>query len=157
MAKSDVRELYDDKRKLKFLSNLASSSNIQASALASDVAVSTVYYWRAHDDQFRNEWQKALAIGYELLEAEMLDRARNGTERELFHAGKLVSVVRDYDDAMAFRLLQAHRDLMARTRAVSMGNQFDPSEARAKLDEKLDALRHRLTNEESRAVPTNNG
>lgn len=148
MAKSDVQDIYDDKRKLEFLKQLAISTHVQASATLADVAVSTVYHWRNSDPQFRAEWLKALAAGYELLELEMLDRARNGSERKIFYHGSHIATVREYDDAMAFRLLHAHKEMVARTRAIQAERQIELGDVRARLDEKLEAMRRRMLDQD---------
>lgn len=148
MANSEVQDIYDDKRKLEFLKQLAISTHVQASANLAKVAVSTVYHWRNSDPQFQAEWMKALAAGYALLEMEMLDRARNGSERKIFYHGSHIATVREYDDAMAFRLLLAHKEMVARTRAIQAERLPDYSDVRAKLDQKLDAMRSRMQDQD---------
>ncbi|NRD90406.1 hypothetical protein C8024_14465 [Sphingopyxis sp. BSNA05] len=52
MPRSIVRGCYDNRRKLKFLKELAISSHVANSAKAAGVAVSTVYSWRERDPEF---------------------------------------------------------------------------------------------------------
>jgi len=144
MAKSKVGGICDDRRKMKFLKNLATSSHVTNSATAAGVAVSTVYSWRERDPEFFREWMRALAAGYELLEMDLLDRARNGVEKPIFHEGKQVATVKQYNDAISVKLLLAHKELVALTRA--MEGQINPEEVRASLDRKLADMREKLLN-----------
>lgn len=146
MSKSEIRELYDDKRKLNFLKQLSMTSNVAGSAKVAGIAVSTVYYWREQDPEFYDQWMMALAAGYELLEMEMLDRARNGTPRDIYYHGKRKATVRDYNDAMALRLLTTHKEMVARARAERTATQEGSSAIRLKLDQRLADMRKRLLN-----------
>ena len=149
MAKSEIRGLFDDRRKLKFLKELAISSHVANSAAAANVAVSTVYLWRERDPEFFRAWMRSLAAGYELLEMDMLERARNGVEKPVFHDGKEISTVRHYNDGIGVKLLMAHRQMVALTRA--MENDISPEEVRASLDRKLADMRARLLKQEALA------
>lgn len=142
MPKLEATGLYDDRRKLKFLKNLSISSHVTASAKAAGVSLSTVYLWRNRDPEFHSRWADALAAGYELLEIELLDRARNGSERHIFHAGERVATVRDFNDGLGVKLLLAHKHMVALTRAVE--DEFSPEQVRASLDRKLGDMRAKL-------------
>ena len=142
MAKSKVGGVYDNRRKLKFLKNLATSSHVANSAKAAGVAVSTVYNWRDRDPEFLREWMRALAAGYELLEMDLLDRARNGVEKPVFHDGKEVATVTEYNDGLGIKLLQAHKQMVALTRAIE--DDISPEQVRASLDRKLGDMRAKL-------------
>mgnify|MGYP003628460064 CR=1 FL=1 len=142
MPKSDSTGFYDDKRKLRFLKNLSTSSHVTSSAKAANVSLSTIYSWRKRDPEFHNQWMQALAAGYELLEMELLDRARNGTERHIFHAGKRVATVREVNDGLGVKLLLAHKQMVALTRAAE--DNISPEQVRASLDRKLGDMRAKL-------------
>ena len=142
MPKSEIRGLFDDRRKLKFLKNLALSSHVAASAKAAGVAVSTVYLWRQRDPDFYKHWMRSLAAGYDLLEMELLDRARNGVEKPIFHAGKQIATVRQYNDGIGVKLLLAHKQMVAMTRAIE--DDISPEQVRANLDRKLNDMRAKL-------------
>lgn len=142
MSKSAVRGYYDDKRKLKFLKYLTNSSHVAASAKAAGVSVSTVYLWRSRDPDFYKYWMQALAVGYELLEMELLDRARNGTEKHIFHAGKKVATVKEFNDGLGVKLLLAHKQMVALTRTLE--DNISPEQVRASLDRKLGDMRAKL-------------
>lgn len=149
MAKSEIRGIYDDRRKLKFLKELAISSHVANSATAAGVAVSTVYLWRERDPEFFRAWMRSLAAGYELLEMDMLERARNGVEKPVFHNGKEVATVRQYNDGIGVKLLQAHRQMVTMIRAAE--EDISPEQVRASLDRKLADMRVRLLKREALA------
>ena len=142
MAKSEIRGLYDDRRKLKFLKELAISSHVANSAAVANVAVSTVYNWRERDPEFLRAWMRSLAVGYELLEMDML-------EQPVFHDGKEISTVRHYNDGIGVKLLLVHRQTVALIRA--MENDISPQEVHASLDRKLADMRARLLKQEALA------
>ncbi|PHR13576.1 MAG: hypothetical protein COA41_17935 [Sphingopyxis sp.] len=142
MAKSKTRGVCDDRRKVKFLSKLATSSHVANSAAAAGVAVSTVYKWRERDPEFFRAWMQALAAGYELLEMDLLDRARNGVEKPVFHEGKQVAMVRQFRDGIGVKLLLAHKEMVALARVAE--GQINPEEVRASLDRKLADMREKL-------------
>lgn len=149
MPKSEIKGVYDDRRKLKFLKQLAISSHVAASAKAAGVAVSTVYLWRQRDPDFNTLWMRSLAAGYELLEMELLDRARNGVAKPVFHDGKQVATVRYYNDGLGLKLLLAHRQMVALTRAAE--DDISPAQVRASLDRKLNDMRAKLLRREKLA------
>lgn len=142
MPKSKVRGVYDDRRKLKFLKHLAISSHVAASATAASVAVSTVYNWRDRDPEFFRHWMRALATGYELLEMELLDRARNGVEKPVFHDGEQIATVKEYNDGLGVKLLLAHKQMVALIRAIE--DDVSPEQVRIDLDRKLGDMRMKL-------------
>lgn len=148
MSKNQVQQNRDIKRKKKFLQQLAISSHVAQSAKAANIATSTLYLWREKDPAFREDWMQALAAGYELLEMELLHRARNGTDKPVFHGGKIVATVKDYDNGLAFRLLVAHRNMVAKTRAAEAELTDQRTELRQTLDQKINAMRRRLAGRE---------
>jgi len=140
----DVRQKRNVVRKQRFLSELAKSSNVAQSAKRAHVPVSTVYNWRERDPEFRGDWMEALASGYELLEMEMLERAREGTDRKIFYGGKHVDTIRHYDNRTALKLLAAHKSMVALTRAAQACLREEQGSAADRLDRKLSELRARL-------------
>lgn len=141
------QELRDDHKvaqRRAFLEHLAISSSIKQSAEVADVGNSTLYYWRQNDPDFAAAWLKALAAGYELLEMEMLERARRGVERKIFYHGELVETVRDYDPKAAMQLLRLHKETVALVRAAQAELAAEPEPVRDTLDEKLKQVNIRL-------------
>lgn len=62
-------------RQATFVATLAETCNVSAGARAAGVVPSTCYRWRAQDAEFAAAWDAALAIGYDRLEAALLDLA----------------------------------------------------------------------------------
>ena len=121
-----------------FLAHLASTSNVSAAARKADVSLSTVYEARRINGEFNRRWQQALLEGYEHLEMELLSRLRTG---ELKPSAGARRGVRMYDNATAFRLLSAHREAVARQRAIQ--DHDDAEAVLASIDAKLDRMRQR--------------
>jgi hypothetical protein len=101
-----------------FLEQLAMTSNVKASAKAAGLGVATVYRVKKQDPGFAADWGDALCEAFEALEIVLLDRAMHGTERPVFHAGKKIAVTREFNDAVALKLLEAHRAERAAVRAA---------------------------------------
>ena len=140
----DLRgEHYGARRKV-FLEQLALTSNVKQAARLARIPNSTLYAWRENDADFAAEWLKALAAGYELLEAEMLCRARTGVRRTIYHHGKKVATVRDYDHKMAMQLLRMHKEAAALVRAAEAERRIEAEPVRDSLDEKLKKINVRL-------------
>lgn len=142
-----LRKGHDVRRKRVFLEHLAASSNVAASARKAGIANSTLYLWRSSDAGFCADWLTALETGYALLESMMLHRAQKGVVRRKYYQDKLIDTVREFDDAMSFRLLQAHRDTVATMRAISAqlaGEERSEEDVAQSLRMKLDLMRERL-------------
>jgi hypothetical protein len=89
-----------------FFEALAETSNVSASAALAKVTLRTVYKRRREDADFASRWLAALHEGYDNLEMELL-----GYLREPRGKPKM-------DVAAALRLLAAHRETVARYRAM---------------------------------------
>ena len=121
-----------------FLCELAATSNVSASARKAGIATSTAYETRRISPEFNRELQRALCEGYDHLEMDLLHRLRAG---ELKPAPGAKRGVRTFDNAIAFRLLVAHREAAARERAVR--DNEDEDAILASIDAKLDRMRQR--------------
>ena len=104
--------LFGKRRREIFLEHLAATCNVQASAAAAGVAVSTVYANRMRDPDFRADWQAALEQGYARLEAALVERALRGSGRTKVRGDKIVEgpdapAEIDWDKAM--ELLRHHQ------------------------------------------------
>lgn len=122
----------------QFLAELATSSNITASAKKAGVPVATVYETRRRNPAFFRAWEQALCEGYDHLEMELLLRLRTG---EIKRATGAKVGVRTYENAVALRQLAAHKDSVARQRAIR-DNQA-AAEVVATINAKLDRMRAR--------------
>ena len=126
-----------------FLDALAASSNVAGSARKAHVGTAQAYALRRKDAVFARRWQEALSEGYELLELELLSRLRKGELKAPLAKGEdKPRVVRVFDNGMALRLLLAHKDAVARQRAVR--EHIDADSARARIDARLDAMRAQI-------------
>lgn len=121
-----------------FLSELAATSNITASAKRAGVSTSRAYDAKRRDPAFYRKWQQALIEGYDHLEMDLLHRLRTGEIKPPSGAKK---GVRTYDNATAFRLLSTHREAVARERAIR--DDEDAEAVLASIDAKLDRMRER--------------
>jgi hypothetical protein len=121
-----------------FLTELAASSNVSAAARKARVPTALVYATRRTNPEFNRKWQQALCEGYELLEMDLLLRMRSG---ELKPAPGARRAARTFDNAIALRLLGAHKDSVSRQRAV---RDYEDSEAiLLSINAKLERTRQR--------------
>ena len=119
-----------------FLAALSESSNVSAAARKARVETSTVYKARRDEAEFNRNWQKALAEGYDNLELDLLRRLRTGQ----LEGGK-AKARRKFDNAIAFRLLTAHREAVGRQRAIRSAE--DEEAIIASINDKLEKMRQR--------------
>lgn len=108
-----------------FLTRLSETCNVSLSARETGRSARVFYDLRRRDSQFRTEWGEALREGYELLEMEMLHRARFGTPREVFYQGRKTATTRVHNEATALRLLHLHRKSVEQMRAADGGGRRD--------------------------------
>lgn len=137
--------IFGKRRRTMFLEHLAATCNVQASATAAGVAVSTVYANRMRDPDFRADWQAALEQGYARLEAALVERALRGAGRARFSGDKDVEGPEapaeiDWDKAM--ELLRHHQRGLA---GLNQSGWLEPkrvpiAQVAAKLIRKLKAL-----------------
>lgn len=121
-----------------FLAELATSSNVAASAKKAGVPISSVYETRRRDADFSRAWHQALCEGYDHLEMELLMRLRTGEIKRA--AGSKVGV-RTFDNAVALRQLAAHKETVSRQRAIQANS--NAAEVVASINAKLDLMRQR--------------
>lgn len=74
-----------------------------------NVARATAFRWKKEDPQFAEAWEEAVEEGIDLLEQEILRRARDGVDRPVFQGGEMVGLVREYSDSLAAMMLQGRR------------------------------------------------
>ncbi len=112
-----------------FLETLAETSNVTASARRANMPLAEVYKLRRADTRFAAAWRTALVEGYDMLEMELLGHLRDPKSQ------------RKLDVAVAMRLLAAHRDTVARQRALSEDD--DEEEVLASIDRFIEDMRSR--------------
>lgn len=120
----------------RFLAHLAETSNVTASAEAAGIKTGKAYERKRDNAEFSRQWRHALCVGYEALELELLHRLRSGEDNTPATKGG-----RKFDNAIAFRLLLAHRDEAGRQRAIR--DNEDADAIFAAIDAKLDRMRER--------------
>lgn len=121
-----------------FLSELAATSNVSAAARKADVSTTTAYDTRRSHAEFNRKWQEALCEGYDHLELELLHRLRTGEVKPPSGAKR---GSRSFDNTTAFRLLSAHRETVARQRAIR--DNEDEDAILASIDAKLERMHQR--------------
>jgi hypothetical protein len=120
-----------------FISHLAATSNVAAAAREAGVDSSLAYRAKRTNPEFNRQWRQALCEGYDLLEMELLQRLRAGAPQ----GGDGKRVAPAHDNAIAFRLLVAHRAEAARQRGVR-DNQ-DSEAILLSINAKIEKMRQR--------------
>lgn len=120
-----------------FLAELAATSNVTAAARVAGVSTRVVYETRRQDGEFARAWRSSLCEGYDALEMALLYRLRVGELKPLPGAKR----ARSFDNATALRLLAAHRETVARERAVR--EEEDADAILASINAKLEKMRER--------------
>lgn len=102
-------------RKAAVLEHLRQIPSIRSAARAVGVSHSTILLWARQDSVFAAKMDAAIAAGIGRLEGAAFSRAIDGVERYVVSQGTVVRddhgqplKVREYSDALAIRLLQAH-------------------------------------------------
>lgn len=121
-----------------FLAELAQTSNVSAAARAVGFSKAMVYAARKASPEFSRMWNEALCEGYDLLELELLQRLREG---EVKPARDAKRGVRSFDNATALRLLVAHRQSVARQRALR--DSEDTDAILASINARLEGIKRR--------------
>ena len=93
----------------RFLRALERTGCVAIACRAGGFGRTTAYKRRNEDEGFREEWDEALALAADRLEAEARRRAVEGTLRPVYQGGRRVGSVRQYSDRLLELLLRAHR------------------------------------------------
>ncbi len=93
----------------RFLRGLERTGCVSIACRAAGFGRTTAYKRRGQDEGFRAEWDEALALAADRLEAEARRRAVEGTLRPVYQGGRRVGSVRLYSDRLLELLLRAHR------------------------------------------------
>lgn len=115
--------------RVRFLEGLAETSNVRASAALAGIPATTAYKLRRADAGFAARWRKALHEGYDNLEMELLGHLRDPQPGHKM------------DVASALRLLAAHRETVARERALAEDE--DEQAVLDSIDRFIDDMRER--------------
>lgn len=141
----------------QFLTVLAETSNVSASARAAGMNRHSAYALKERDAEFAKSWKAALEQGYAELETHLMRHAIEGTVRtEKVIDGetrkvKQIRVVHSYPLTVAVRLLNAHRhEVEAWRRDGGIGDGEEDALADVDmLNDHLERMRKRLTEDEN--------
>jgi hypothetical protein len=111
--------------------------------------MTVAYRRRKMDAAFRAEWVERIAIGYQRLEAVLLERAFNGTERVITKRDGSEERMLEYPNHIALQLLKMHREtaMEAETEAEMSPSEID--EIRERLVRKLQRMKKRDEEQEA--------
>ncbi len=99
-----------DRRRRVFLRALASGRSVVTAADTADIAWSTLYAWRRDEPKFRAAWDRAAGFGSEALfdrvQSALIQRAVDGIDEPVFHAGKIVGTRKRYSDTLLVTMMR---------------------------------------------------
>ena len=124
-----------------FLTVLAETCNVTQACRDSGVSLRGAYSRRSKVAAFRAAWGEAIAVAYQRLEMELLQRAFNGTEKVTTRRDGSEERVKEVSSTLGLQLLKMHRDT-----AAEADRQFSAEEAdeiRERLMMKLKRLKAR--------------
>lgn len=101
----------------EFLRHFAETLNITRSCAAVNKTVRSYYELRKRDTVFDEACEDTLTQSYAVLEAALLDRAVNGTERQVIDRENNIVTLKEMDSRLGIRLLQL-REQRATRRAA---------------------------------------
>jgi hypothetical protein len=147
LKKQAERDWSKDKAE-KFLEVLADTCNVSEACRSSGVPMTVAYRRRKMDAAFRAEWAEMIAIGYHRMEAVLLERAFNGTERVVTKRDGSEERMREYPNQLGLQLLRMHRET-----AIAADSEYSPEdvdEIRERLVKKLQRLKRRDEEQKAR-------
>lgn len=133
----------DAKREL-FLTELAATCNVRMACEKARMSDSAAYRERARNGAFRAGWARAISEAYVALEIMMVERAMNGTVKEIVRADGSKERITEYSDRVALQLLRHHKDLASETQAAEEIGEEDEQALIAKIERNLRGVRRGL-------------
>ena len=130
-----------------FLTVLAETCNVKQACYEAGVSVSAAYVRRGKVAAFRTAWGEAIAVAYQRLELELLQRAFNGTEKVTVRRDGSEERVKDVSNQLGLQLLKMHRDTAAEADREFSAEEAD--EIRERLIAKLKRLKQRECGDEA--------
>jgi hypothetical protein len=148
-----ARARWSTAMRVAFLDHLAATCNVAQSAAIANVSVETVYAHRRRDARFAEQWEAALALGYQMVETLLLGHVIAGNRTsDHVNTQQCEQPLIDFDAAM--RLLAAHRKPEAKPRKGGPPLQFAaPDETDAVLLKRLKVIEMRRAREAQCAAP----
>lgn len=92
-------------RRVHFLDALWEGASITGAAQAAGMTPHSARKLRLRAPAFRDAWDEAVAVAVQALADTAFDRALNGSERPIYHRGKLVGHRTVHHDRLLMRLL----------------------------------------------------
>lgn len=132
-------------RQAEFLTHLAMTCNVRASAHAVGMSEQGVHRLRQRSPEFCAAWAAALEEGYVRLEAVLLERALNGIDKPIMKNGEPVGTMTEYSDRLGLALLHAPRRATPRPRPADV--ERDRAEIRRQIEAKLSEMNKRMGGE----------
>lgn len=96
-------------KKAAFLAAYAETATVKYAAEAAQIDRKTHYRWLASDPEYAEALREAAEEAVERLEREALRRALEGTQKAVYHNGKVVGYVTEYSDTLLIFLLKGAR------------------------------------------------
>jgi hypothetical protein len=124
-----------------FLSHLAQTANVSASAKVADVTTRPVYELRKKSPEFCNLWIVALAEGYARLEANLLAEALSPPASNLKDS---TLKQKQMKTRIGMSLLAAHRATVRGGEKPAPSRSRDPAEVKKRLEARFATMRKRM-------------
>jgi hypothetical protein len=128
-----------------FLSHLAQTANVTASAKVAGVTTAPVYDLRGKSEDFRNRWHRALCEGYARLEANLLAEALSPASGNMKDS---TFKLRQMKIRLGSSLLAAHRATVRGETPATPSKSRDPKEVQQRLEARFAAMRKRLSDDD---------
>ncbi len=128
-----------ESRKLLFLTNLAETGNVSASAELAKLPRYQVYEWRRTDNAFAKHWEDAIRVAVDKLAFEARRRALDGIEEVRYYQGEPIGTIRKYSDQLLMFLLRAYDpDTFLAIRNQNIDHSKSEQDIREQLQKKMD-------------------
>lgn len=128
-----------ESRKLLFLTNLAETGNVSASAELAKLPRYQVYEWRRTDNAFAKHWEDAIGVAVDKLAFEARRRALDGIEEVRYYQGEPIGTIRKYSDQLLMFLLRAYDpDTFLAIRNQNIDHSKSEQDIREQLQKKMD-------------------
>lgn len=96
-------------KQFKFLEILKQTGNVSEAARSVGIGRRLWYLCKNSDEKFAEEWESAVEIGTDALEAEARRRAYKGVLEPVFYKGEKCGHIRRYSDTLLIFLLKGAR------------------------------------------------
>jgi hypothetical protein len=123
-----------------FLRTFADNANLRAACKAAGIDRSTVYRWQEHDDAFSFRFKQAEADANDVIRAAIYQRAIQGVDKPVFHAGVVAGAVREYSDTLLIFLAKSRMPEFRERQQVDISGQLDINGAADEADRKFASL-----------------